>query len=69
MSPIEAAEAEVRVELAALARRLGTGHTLSRLRIEIEFDLKTSMPRAVEVHEERRRHVHGGQIDQSRRIA
>lgn len=62
MTPLEAAEIEVRAELAALARRLGTGHTLTRLRIEIEFDQKTHMPRAVEVEEQRRRHILGGTL-------
>lgn len=58
MTPLEAAEAEVRAELAAVARRLGNGR-LDALIVRIEFDRETGMPRVVDCQEERRRRILG----------
>lgn len=59
MTPIEAAEAEVRVELAALARRLGPSTVPDAITVRVEFDRETGMPRIVDCQEERRRRILG----------
>jgi hypothetical protein len=60
VSPIEAAEAEIRAELAALARRLGTATAPDAITIRVEFDRATGLPRIVDCQEERRRRIMGG---------
>lgn len=59
MTPLEAAEAEVRTELAALARRLGPTDRLDAVTVRIEFDRDTGFPRLVDCQEERRRRILG----------
>lgn len=69
MSPVDAALRELTIELEALRHRIGNGPMPERIIVEIEFDRVTGMPRSVDLHEQRRRQVRGGQIDQRRRIA
>lgn len=62
MTPLEAAEIEVRAELAALARRIGASTMPRSITVRIEFDDATGMPRSVDCQEERRRRILGGAI-------
>lgn len=59
MTPIEAAEIEVRAELTALARRLGASTVPDAITVRVEFDRETGMPRTVDCQEERRRRLLG----------
>jgi hypothetical protein len=59
MSPLDAAKDEVRVELDALARRLGSAPAPDAITIRVEFDRESGMPRVVDCQEERRRRILG----------
>jgi hypothetical protein len=67
MTPIEAAQAEVTAELAALARRLGAATVPDAVTIRVEFDRETGLPRAVECQEERKRRILGGAVASRKR--
>lgn len=59
MTPIEAAQHEVKAEFDALARRLGSSCVPEAVVVRVEFDRVTGMPRTVECHEERKRRIAG----------
>jgi hypothetical protein len=62
VSPIDAAMREITIEMDRLAQHIGNGKMPERVTVEIEFDARTGMPKAVELHPSWRRHIQGGAI-------
>lgn len=62
MTPIDALRREISAELDALERRIGSGPLPVAVEIRVELDRETGMPRAIELHEDRRRHILGGTL-------
>lgn len=62
MSPIDAAMKEITIEMDRLAQHIGNGRMPERVTVDVEFDARTGMPKAVELHPSWRRHIQGGAV-------